>query len=97
MNNKCSIPVCREYLNKEFCVNKARMFLHENSIRGMTKKQIAKEIYFHAVMYYYCERTGKFQKYKEHAGIVNLHDGGDTFPRRVAYAICWLLRKGDKA
>lgn len=48
--------------------------MREGGIRGMSEKQIAREIYFHADVYYYCERTGRFLGYKGHAGKIDLHD-----------------------
>lgn len=93
METTVSIPVRREHMNKKVCLKEAKKLLRQGKIHGMSKRQLAREIYFHAVMYYYCERTGRFPKWKEHANPINLHDGGDSRKRRAAYAACWALHK----
>ena len=61
----------------------------------MSQKQIAKEIYFHAVAYYtalFLERFHIHMNYiKKHAEIVDLTDGGDKLFRRFCYYILWLF------
>ena len=91
---KRSIPVRREYQDKRFCLQEAEWLLHNGVVRGMSAEQIAQEIFFHASVYYFCKRTGKFRMFKEHAGIIDLRDGGDTPLRQKAYAACWLLKRG---
>lgn len=83
-----SIPVCQEYLNKKTCLKKAQTLLREGTVHGMSEKQLAREIYSHAVMFYYCDRTGRLPKWKEHANPIDLHDGGDIWLKRIAYAVC---------
>lgn len=87
-----TIPVYQEYLNKKACRKEAQELLREGKIIGMSEKQLAREIYSHAVVFYYCDRTGGLPKWKEHANPIDLHDGGDAWLKRVAYAACWLLR-----
>lgn len=62
----------------------------------MTARQIAREIYFHALVYYCCERTGRFPNFREHANPIDMCDGGDTLLRRAAFETCWLLKKKEK-
>lgn len=93
MGNTVSIPVRREFLNKEACREEARKLLREGTVRGMSEKQIARELFSHAVVFYYCDRTGRFRMLKEHASPVDMRDGGDTPLMRAAFAACWLLKR----
>ena len=93
---KLSIPVERRYLNKKACLEEARTLLREDRIHGMSEKQIAREIYSHAAVFYYCERTGRFMRLMKYADPIDLRDGGDKRLRRMGYAACWLLRAGTK-
>ena len=93
MKAKLSIPVRREYLDKKECLREAHRLKHDGMIHGMSKKQIAREIYFHAVMFHYCNRTNRHGWWREHADPINLHDGGDTLLRRAAYAVCWIMKR----
>ena len=86
------IPVHRKYLNRKCCLSKAKRLVRRGKIHGMTEKQVAQEIYFHAVVHRLCRKTGRFINYREHAGIVDMRDGGDTRLRRAVYAACWMLR-----
>ena len=93
---KKTIPVRREYLNKKACLREAKHLQQEGSLRHMKKKQIAQEIYFHAALYYFCKKTGRFSFFRERAGVIDLHDGGDTPVRRTAYLVCWFLKSGKR-
>ena len=92
MEKKVSIPVRREFLDKQECLKEARELLHEGTLRGMNEIQIARELYSHAVVYYFCDRTGKFAFFKEHASPIDMHDGGDNPLMRAAFTACWVLR-----
>ena len=89
-----SLPVKREYLNKDNCRIEARRILKDELIDGMTEKQLAAEIYFHAVIYYFCERTGRFDWIKMKADPIDLCDGGDKLLRRAVFAAGWRLKRG---
>ena len=93
---KLKIPVRREYLNKKACLREARKLKRAGKLRNMSKRQIAREIYFHAVMNDYCDRTGKHRHWKKHADPINLRDGGDTLLRRAAYMACWVTKRDKK-
>jgi hypothetical protein len=63
----------------------------------MNEKQLASEIYFHAVIYYRFRKPGLFRasfaKWAvRHADPVNLRDGGDRILRRIIYSACWAVR-----
>ena len=92
MSNTVSIPVRREFLDKQECLKEARKLLREGTLRGMNEKQIARELYSHAVVFYFCDRTGRFSFLKEHASPIDMRDGGDRPFMRAAFAACWALR-----
>lgn len=89
--SKISVKVRREFLNKETCLSEARSLLSDGSILNMNELQLAREIYFHALTFYFCEKTGCLTGLKAHANPINLHDGGDTLLRRAVYAISWII------
>lgn len=86
-----SIDVRREFLDKKACLDEARRILREGIVSGMSEKQLASEIYFHALAFFFCERTGLFQGMKEHAHPIDLNDGGDLLRRRIVYAALWKI------
>jgi hypothetical protein len=88
---KLKIDVKREYLNKEECLAMARRLLREGAVKGMSVKQLASEIYFHAAAFYFCEKAKYLPRLREHANIIDLDDGGDTRITRAAYAAVWKL------
>ena len=92
MEIKLALPIDRKYLNKEACREEARKLLQEGWVCGMSEKQIAQEIYSHAAVFYYCERTGRFTRLMKYADPIDLRDGGDNLLRRLGYAACWLLK-----
>ena len=93
MKNTVSIPVRRDFLDKNACREEARKLLREGTVCGMSEKQIARELYSHAVVFYFCERTGRFRFLKEHASPIDMRDGGDNPLMRAAFAMCWMLRR----
>ena len=88
-----SIEVRREFLNKDVCVAEARRIISEGTIRNMSELQLAREIYFHALAFYICEKTGRMPRIKAHAHTIDLEDGGDTGFRRIVYAASWKLTR----
>ena len=92
MRELISIPVRPEFLNKDACLEEARKLQSEGHLNAMTEKQIAREIYSHAVVYYYCDRTGRFPFLKGRANPIDMRDGGDILPSRIAFAALWALR-----
>ena len=88
MEKKVSIPVRREFLDKQECLKEARKLLREGTLRGMNEKQIARELYSHAIVYYFCDRTGRFSFLKEHASPIDMRDEGDNPFMRAAFAAC---------
>lgn len=86
-----SIKVRKELLDKEESLAEARKLLSEGYINNMDEIQLAREIRFHALAYYFCERTGFLKGMKVHADPIDLKDGGDTGFRRAVYAASWKI------
>ncbi len=86
-----SIKVRKELLNKKESLAEARKLLSECHINNMDEIQLAREIRFHALAYYFCERTGFLKGMKAHADPIDLNDGGDTGFRKVIYAASWMI------
>ncbi len=86
-----SIRVKREFLKKESCINEARRILSEGKIRKMSELQLAREIYFHALAFFFCERTGMFRFVKKHADPIDMVDGGDRLIMRLLFYIAWII------
>lgn len=87
--SRISIKVREELLDKEACLAEARKLLSEGHINNMNEIQLAREIRFHALAYYFCEKTGWLKGMKAHADPINLNDGGDTGFRRAVYTASW--------
>ncbi len=88
-----SIRVKKDFLNKESCINEARRILSEGLIRNMSELQLAREIYFHALAFHFCERTGMFRMVKKHADPIDLADGGDRLFMKIIFAASWFFSK----
>lgn len=56
----------------------------------------ARKLLFHALAYYFCERTGFLKSMKAHADPIDLHDGGDTGFKRLVYAASWKIPSRKK-
>jgi hypothetical protein len=104
--SKLKLPVKREYLNRDACLAKAREILGQGLISRMNEKQLASEIYFHAVIYYRFSEKNKTKIIRKpgvfrasfaqwavrHADPINIRDGGDRILRRIIYSACWAIR-----
>ena len=88
-----AIKVRKEYLNKDMCLKEARQIISDGKIKNMSVPQLAREIYFHALVFYFCERTGLLGMLKKRANPIDLNNGGDLFFKRVFYAAAWILTK----
>ena len=92
---KYALSVRREFLSKRVCLLEAERILKEEHIKLMTRKQIAREIYFHAVMFYFALSLESFHirltYIKKHADPINLADHGDTAFRKLCFHVVWLL------
>ena len=88
-----SLDVKREYLNRKVCMDEARRLLRDGAVTGMSVRQLAGEIYFHAVAFYMSEKIGNFPRIRSHAETIDIDDGGDTRFRRAVYSASWRLAK----
>ena len=86
-----SIPVEHRFLDRSECLAEAGRIIEDGHIECMTARQIAREIYFHTLVYYACARLGAGARLKEHADPIDLCDGGDTRLRRAAFAASWMI------
>lgn len=88
-----SIRVRKEYLDKDLCMAEARKILSEGKVRRMSELQLAREIYFHALVFFFCERTGFMPIIKKHADPIDISDGGDYLVMRLVYYFFWMITK----
>ena len=88
-----SIRVRKEYLDKDLCMAEARKILSEGKVRRMSELQLAREIYFHALAFFFCERTGLMPIIKKHADPIDISDGGDYLVMRLVYFFFWMITK----
>ncbi len=86
---KISIPVRRVFLNKKACRREAKRIISEGLIDGMDEMQLAREIYFHALAFYFCEKTGLFPVIKKHADPIDLRDDGDNIVSQRIFDLFW--------
>ena len=47
-------------MSKKACRKEAKRIISEGLITGMSEMQLAREIYSHALAFYFCEKTGLF-------------------------------------
>lgn len=85
------LPVKDRYRTKEACLAEADSIIDDGLITEMTRMEIAREIYFHAKVLRFCQKTGMLPSVEEHADPIELRDGGDTFFRRIIYRLVWSL------
>ncbi len=94
-----SLAMSVSYLNKDTCLNKADILIRSYQVRGMTKYQIAKEIYAHAVIYYASPAlllslspivgAPLLNYLRSHANPIDIADGGDSESRETIYNAIW--------
>jgi len=89
-----SLPMDPRLLVKEECLKKAAEILQEGKLDRLSEQEIARELYFHAVMYYLCLRLRPYLHLRhimERADPIDLSDDGDTAFRTFCYKILWRL------
>jgi len=97
MTKYLNIPMDRYYYDKKNCVESAEAIIKEEKITGMTKRQIAAELYAHAFIYFNFQRIPKIiretsfakRMYESTANGIDLEDNGDTIKRRIFYAFVY--------
>lgn len=88
-----------KYYKKAECVKAAEEIAEKKQITGMSIRQLAAEIYTHALVYYNFPilpdaiRNTKFAQraFRSAANGIDLEDGGDTLKRRVCYSLIYSL------
>ena len=88
-----SIKAKSEYLSKKACLEEADRIIKAGKIQGMSRKSLAKEIFFHAIVNDFCMRTGMFRWIRKHADPIDLRDGGDRAIMRALFNIAWRRRR----
>ena len=91
-----SLRVKKEYLNKDACLEVARKIVSEGKISGMSELQLAREIYFHALAFFFCDKVFPLRWVKKYADPIDMQDGGDRLLRRFVFASAWIMAKGKK-
>ena len=89
-----SVNVRKDFLNKKVCMDEARKIISEKKISGMSELQLAREIYFHALAFFICDKIFFLRWIKRFANPIDMQDGGDTPLRRVIFAAFWIITKG---
>ena len=87
-----SLPMDPRLLVKEECLKKAAEIRKEGKLDRLSEQEIARELYFHAVVYFLCLRLRPFfplQFIMERADPIDLSDNGDTAFRTICYKILW--------
>ena len=93
---RLSIKVKKEFLKKEACMEEARKIISEGRISGMSELQLAHEIYFHALAFFFFEKVFFLRWVNKYADPIDMRDGGDTPFRRFVFAASWNMTKGNK-
>lgn len=85
------------YYRKNECLLAAENIVEKKQITGMSVRQIAAEIYTHAVICYNfpilpdkIRNTGFMQRaFRSALNGIDLEDNGDTWKRRFCYSLIW--------
>ena len=91
-----SLPAETSLTFKKLCVLKSRNILRERTITGMSEKDLAAELYFHACIAKAAKPLAEkkipfFVWLFEHADPIDLESGGDTPFRKVIFRFFWFL------
>lgn len=93
-----SLPMKRTYLRKSTCTATASGLYYSKQVTGMSIQEIAEEIYAHAVLFYNAANTNVTAVnvavvvyIMQHAGVIDIENGGDTVARKTAYSMIWNL------
>ncbi len=91
-----SLKMKTDYLKKSNCKSKAKSLKKNNKVKDMSETAIAQEIYAHAKMFFsaaLCKKLGVdvgiINEVIDHAGVIDIDDGGDTAARRAVYTLIW--------
>ena len=95
IGGSCTVSITRDLLSKDYCKTKAQQLINNGSVTGMSKTEIAQELYAHAVAHYLgsaIQACGVDMSFLLDHTIdgVQLDDNGDTWARKVGYAAVWV-------
>lgn len=91
-----SVDMKWDYKDKDNCLEKAQELIDNGDVTGMSKLQIAQELYAHAIAFYDTDSLRHllgdckaFSTIMLHAGIVDIANGGDKWYMMTAYTAIW--------
>jgi len=93
-----SLPMRTDYLSKSYCLSFADTLIKYRAVVGMTKQEVAEEIYGHAVLYYNAKYSVVVslgigllarQYIINHSNPIDIADYGDTPERKNIYRLIW--------
>lgn len=89
-----SLPMKRDYLDKDYCMEVGKSLVNSGKVTGMTYMDIAIEIFAHAKAYYAADAVKALNLdginyLLEHADPIDIEDGGDTEARKYIYTVIW--------
>jgi hypothetical protein len=86
--------------DKNNCMEQAEALLSKGTITDMTQRQVAEEIFAHAIVYYRASACKNVPavgvlatKVMKHGDPVDLISGGDTHFKRMVYRVLWFLAR----
>lgn len=84
------------YLSRSYCLATAQGLINSRAVTGMSKTDIAKEIFAHAIGLFagamlkqWGINNGKTAELLDRSSYIDIDDGGDTLKRQVAYNAIW--------
>ena len=93
MKRTVSLRIEPQYLSKEECLKKADVLISRGAL-DMDLKEIAREIYCHAKVYYLFKKLPDISFVRwilRHADPIDMADGGDRLPQRLFFRLVWLF------
>ena len=96
-----NIPMVENLYNRDYCKELALKIINDETITGMSKAQLAVEIFAHAYIYYNFPLVPTVLRklsvvksvYRSVEDGVDLEDNGDSLIRRIAYRVIWCFPK----
>lgn len=93
------LPMDIRLYSRRNCIRLSEKMLESGRIKGMSRGQLACEIYGHAYVYYNFRLVPGFLKelklfkmlYKCCTDGIDLADNGDTLIRRIVYRVLWIM------
>ncbi|MBE6122377.1 MAG: hypothetical protein E7190_06650 [Erysipelotrichaceae bacterium] len=90
------VRVEHRFLSGHECLKEAHLIIAEKKLSGMSRQEIAEEIFAHTYVYYLCERIpfrkGPVRFLMSRADPIDMAEGGDTPLRKLLYHLIWKIR-----